>query len=343
MAMARAASLPPGGGMRLEVVSNPFWSETARSEAELRARRPVDLPVPHDEEMDGHRRSRGRSSRSPPAIEVRPMEGGTSRGGMERIFRTPASWGSAGEPLRTAGPMDDEDEKKDGEAYVKTQGPAPMDSRDEGAPELEQDRLQRALEKEVVQELHKENLRLKKELQEVKDRMSTTSWSEVASSVEAPKPPMGTPPRAEVKMEDGWEVIYTPNGTRVPERPPPPPEIPPWPFHYYENAGGERASMKWLGPVDDREVRSVKLRDTECQGGMESRSLHHDLHGGGMEPRHLRHDLCGGGMDSRQPRLDQGTGPMTAVEARDRLVGAGTGSYETDHGQRCRIGQEVAV
>lgn len=49
--MDRARSLPPGGGMDQEVV-NPFWSQRLQQEALLRQRRPEDLPIPPDDDLE---------------------------------------------------------------------------------------------------------------------------------------------------------------------------------------------------------------------------------------------------------------------------------------------------
>ncbi len=249
-AMARSASMPPLGGGQM-AVANPFWSEQARTEAELRARRPVDLPVPHDESDEPRRRS-SRSVSSPKPLEERPRGRGRSAEGQDRVFATPASWGSVDGPLRTAGLMRDGDlEVERSRALGGTQGPAPT-----GEPrELQQDILERALEKEMVLVLHKENLQLKEELRAMKERMSSTAWSEVTPSVDAPKPPEGTPPRSGgLRMEEGWEILHTPNGTRVPSGPPPP-EMPPWPFHYYEKEERMADYVKWLGPWEDEGLR----------------------------------------------------------------------------------------
>ena len=89
----------------------------------------------------------------------------------------------------------------------------------------------------------------------MKERMSSTAWSEVTPSVDAPKPPEGTPPRSGgSRMEEGWEILHTPNGTRVPSGPPPP-EMPPWPFHYYEKEERMADCVKWLGPWEEEGLR----------------------------------------------------------------------------------------
>lgn len=54
-----------------------------------------------------------------------------------------------------------------------------------------QDDLERDLEREVVKQLHGENLRLKEKLREMeeKERKSVSGWSEVTAGEWTPKPP----------------------------------------------------------------------------------------------------------------------------------------------------------
>ena len=316
MAGMRSASLPPlGGHVAEEVVANPFWSAQTRAEAELRARRPVDLPVPQDDdEFDEPRRKSSRSVSSPKPLEERPRGRGRSAEGQNRIFTTPASWGSVDGPLRTAGLMRDGDlEEERSRVFGGTQGPAPKGEVRGEPGELQQDILERALEREMVSILHKENLQLKEELQAMKERMSSTAWSEVTPSVDVPRPPEGTPPRSGgLRMEEGWEILHTPNGTRVPTGPPPP-EMPPWPFHYYEKEEGMADCMKWLGPWEDEGLRRLTLHDPVYGGGNDSR---HGLRDGGRNSRMMRdgshpQGLCEGG---RQSRRDEEL--MSAAEAR---------------------------
>eukprot|EP00913_Durusdinium_trenchii_P017332 g16299.t1 len=49
--MDRARSLPPGGGMDQGAI-NPFWSQKVQQEALLRLKRPEDLPIPPDDDLE---------------------------------------------------------------------------------------------------------------------------------------------------------------------------------------------------------------------------------------------------------------------------------------------------
>ena len=307
--VARSRSLPPG---------NPFWSRRAQGELELRMVRPVDLPVPLDPEMDGEdmvREGRGRASsrdgqRSRELVVDREEE---EEAIEKRIFRTPASWTSQREPLgeglvmgpRTSGLMPPEE-------MAMEQGVKPTEGPFRGR-ELVQDQIERDLEREVVKSLHEENLRLKRCLQAMEERQNTSGsgWSEVTAETPRPPPP---PPTVRGKEED-WELVrWTPNGTRVPDGPPPRSQevaalLPEWPFEWYERAECDVA-MKWLGPSSSP-VRAT-LHPGVCDGGMESRMGHEEC-GGGVNPRLSRGEVEGG-MESRRSGAE--TAPMTAVEAR---------------------------
>ena len=272
--------------------------------------RPVDLPVPLDAELDGEeqlvgdeRRGRaGRASSREPRQRRSMAADRDEENEGRRVFRTPASWTSQ-RPLgdedlgaRTSGTMpveETEDEESRG-LGSRTEGPFPQSTN-------VQDELERDLEKEVVRQLHEENLRLKQKLQEMeeKERTCGSGWSEVTAGGGTPPPP---PP-------EDWELVrWTPNGTKVPRGPPPSdviaPQVPDWPLDAYEKVKAD-AAMKWLGqpapPVAE--------------------NLRHTVPGGGMDSRG-RHDVCDGGTRSRQGDWDGGrnsrmdVGSMTAMEAR---------------------------
>lgn len=305
--VARSQSLPPGQ-------VNPFWSTRVQSEVHLRAARPEDLPVPLDPEMDGASESVESKGRGRAPSRRRQSRGREVVGGTEevdrRIFRTPASWisqrelmdGEAGraEGLRTAGVMPAETPV----GPQPTEGPAP-------GVGLVQDELERDLEREVVRQLHEENMALKQRLQEMEEKEKTvgSEWSEVTAlgSPRPPPPPSSDKMRPAMNQEEDWEMIrWTPGGTRVPAGPPPPEmeaQVPVWPFELYERIESEEA-MKWLGqptpPVG-------KLRRAAPGGGMDSRGCH-EVCDGGTRSRHG--DREGG----RNSRMDAGS--MTAMEAR---------------------------
>ncbi len=163
MAQRRVASVPASG------VANPFWSQRTKEEWHLQAVRPADLPVPEDEEtqkqleqetempvMDSEKTTRGRS-RWPSPLRA------------QGVFRTPQSWetgkgvGSVG--LRTSGEMPtvEEAQRRMGR---QTQGPEPG-----GDPSG--DSLQRALEVEMMNQLHEENMKLKQMLSRMQQSKGT--------------------------------------------------------------------------------------------------------------------------------------------------------------------------
>ena len=165
---------------------------------------------------------------------------------------------------------------------------------------MDDEALQRALEQEVVAQLHQENTDLKRalaELQEAKANAgsTTSSWSEVTP----PPPPYehGSPRASGWKLNQGGaDNRFTPGGTKVPEGPPPPDEpliaMPPWPVSclYYEKDVRRFPCANTLGMVGADKVTANlnqrALHPPVCRGGMDSRM---DLSAGD----------CRGGMDSR--------------------------------------------
>ena len=212
------------------------------------------------------------------------------------VFRTPQSWetgkgvGSVG--LRTSGMMPMEEEER-------SVNPVPQGV-DEGSDPSEQS-LQRALEKEVVTQLHEENMRLKQMLSRMQQSKgtgttSTSEWSEVSGEKE--ETGRSFLPQTEEKKE---RIMFTPNGTRVPSQPPPVdrvghvemPELPPWPLDLwkdYEKEVGDRRRFKRLGGEPYRPSRELHDLPPEHLGrGMNSR----------QELREGR-QVSGRGMNSRQ-------------------------------------------
>ena len=294
---SRSASLPPGcaGGGAV----NPFWSERLKAEAGLRRMRPADLPpVPGGEDdLDLARESES---------EKIPMEDGTSsrvrkmeeRGRSHEPapgrFSTPASWSGVREDhggLKTEGEM--------------PSGPQEMDS------EIA-DGLQRELEKEVVQQLHVENQRLRMELEKLqsgkRSQETPSSWSAVTPET-VPAPPRS---RSPVRMQLGEKsaLRFTPGGTQVPEGrppdddPPAPPVLPEWPafLRDYEVCSSVGPCAGRMGPSTvglPSGSRKSFLHDRVCRGGVDPRQLYDEVYGGGVYPRRLHDQEYGRGARSR--------------------------------------------
>lgn len=179
MATRRAASCGP--------VANPFWSERAVQELEIRSARPVDLPVPTGDEAeldqaiqeDGPGNGRGQGE----SLIGKGTSAGRRWTGRGERFSTPVSWekGKA-TPLaeggaQTEGEMPEEvPTATEGEMPGEEQSPTPF------SQSAAQDGLQRELEKEVVAQLHQENMRLKLEMEEMKKRQNNVRSGDTTSS-----------------------------------------------------------------------------------------------------------------------------------------------------------------
>ena len=338
MAVVRGSSAPSGAGRAAEGIRvNPFWSERAQLEGHLRDLRPGDLPPVSREDSsveaeisalpmsEGRGRPRSRSGgprgKGTGGAVLRGEAGEDRPVGRER-FQTPASWQATG-PLQSAGLMP-EPSPTGGGAEMRTQGPAPA-----------QDELQRDLEREVVELLHRENQQLREEvvkLQQLREASEATSgWSEVMGTSGQPVEEtqkenleMKTPPRTTTRSEEVSKRRFTPGGTMVPPDTPPMEsgsgfrELPPWPQWM---GGYERVEMQ--GPCKaTMGGESVGLRPQGADRGMESRYAVPDR---GMNSRH---EVCDRGMNSRHgeddrrrsshgfPDPEGGNGSLTAAEAR---------------------------
>ena len=228
--MERASSLPPQG--------NPFWSQRA-SEAWAQAwRRPVDVAVPHDQDLEEGAIGALRQGRvSSPG--TRRSGFGTLEQGEEFItpeegLFPPRSWRQLG----------------------RSEGPLPVDRRSQGPVpglerlETEQDaEFQREVEFSMMEHLVEENEKLKAELRGLKEKKDQERNSEMRTEAEryrdyemrteaeryrgreksteveghkrwpedVPRPCQGTPER--VGKRPRRIQRYTPQGTRVPDSP----------------------------------------------------------------------------------------------------------------------------
>ena len=120
-----------------------------------------------------------------------PLEGGASR---KEKFSTPSSWElpAAQDPM-TQG-------KRGQGAGLQTEGEMPQDGDQEGGGRaLEEDSLERSLEKEMMNQLHLENLQLKETLEcllrEKRHSSAGPSWSEVSAAMPRSRSPMPRPPK----------------------------------------------------------------------------------------------------------------------------------------------------
>ena len=249
--MDRSFSLPP-----LDTF-NPFWSERVRDERLLEKLRPADLPkVPTDEwdfdlppVRDGRTRGKGSGgSNLEEKVRKRSRSGDETGRGRGRIetrlnttiedFETPPSGWMFGR----------QNQHLDGEG----QGQGGFSSRECG--DTANSSLERELEKSVCRLLHEENVRLKMEIEKMKETARTeSSWSEVPSTTSfgwtPPPPPVDEcpqTPRVRVVQEDKW----TPMGTKVPPEP----------------------VEHWLPPIPPMPVTSVNLGDYEWLDGRRPRS-----------------------------------------------------------------------
>ena len=147
----------------------------------------------------------------------------------------------------------------------RTEGEMPPDDGGQslfGGSVTDENGLQRALEKEMVERLHQENLQLKFEMEQLKRNQAmaeggttTTSWSEVSipeGGVPPPPPRSRSPTRRCLQKQ---EEKFTPQGTRVPDTPPPSddatlPAVPPWPWGTdgYEKSEMDGPCQRSWGP-----------------------------------------------------------------------------------------------
>ena len=230
MAMRRSSSMGPS--------VNPFWSQRTQERVAVQQARPVDLPVPSgdDEDLDGSTVEQSLPVEGLQEITVEFSDFGRQLGkGRGERFSTPASWRDDGARGQGDRPARGEQEGQ------KTEGEMPM----EEPPSIMEDDLQRALEREVVDQLHRENLQLKLEVEKLKEVREQTmssaaqsSWSEVSQGEGGVPPPPPPPPRSRSPARralQSRDQRFTPQGTKVPDTSPPPDEevdykVPQWPF-----------------------------------------------------------------------------------------------------------------
>ena len=283
---------------------NPFWSERVVQELEIRNSRPVDLPVPSgDEEELMDQAIQGEQSvpvNGPTSRESSKGKGGSTEkqlAGRGERFSTPASWeDTRGGPSEQVG--------------MKTEGEMPEDF---GNGSLPDDGLQRALEQEMVEKLHQENLRLKSEMEQLRRSQillgsgeTTSSWSEVTENGIPPPPPRSRSPTRRCLRTQ--EERFTPQGTRVPDTAPPEgegslPAIPPWPWgeNGYERSDVSGPCLRSWGPSLSGGVRYIS-------GGQG----HREVHNGELRRRGVARGEVQGGVNVRHGEPDEVMNAATA-------------------------------
>ena len=248
----RSQSVPVGDR---GAVGNPFYSEKTQNQCLIEAARPSGLPV-HDDGPTG-------------------IFGGPGMVGQSNAESQPSGKGRGG---CSAGAMPAVDVQTVGTRVLKTEGKLPSgakqsmgDSGKHGSGEtngLQQSgkdmSLERALEVELVDYLRQQNSKLQDEVAALKDRLEkswgfgSSPWSTVNGSGSGSNGDSHRPgrqgsrtPRATVRegavsperVSKGDPTRFTPNGTKVPDGPPPEgdnglPPVPPLPMIDDEQVGG---------------------------------------------------------------------------------------------------------
>ena len=180
--MERSRSSPPGYDL-----VNPWWSQRLRDEVALRNKRPENLPVPFDEDLDGP---------GPEEARVESAGGGAGRVGKGRgvatgrLFVTPPSRRSEGRGgnRRSEGKLPEEQpsaEAARGHERDRTMGPVPPEGAPPRGPPMaagaavpppqkgDPDSLQRAFEAEMVLFLREQNAKLQEEVDQLRSLRTT--------------------------------------------------------------------------------------------------------------------------------------------------------------------------
>ena len=288
LAMAeRASSMPPA------IEGNPFWSERARGELQVQMARPQELPQPSEspegvqgvgrESTTGVLQGQNRDERDR-SRERRRNTVGKGRGQKMEFSTPPSSWTvrnlSVGHEGR-GGTVLEEQENTSLQRELEKEVCAFLHGENQRLRmEIDNLKAQKELQKQMEEtrrkELELETQRLQDQLEQEKKEKSS-SWSQVS-----PVPPPTTP-RQKSFWETPQEVRFTPQGTRVPDGPPPEsviPEVPVPPSwmmdgqedcegdrakHLHDGVQrGDRASAKWHGGQEGD--RAKHLHDQDQRG-----------------------------------------------------------------------------
>ena len=291
MATERSHSVPASGHA---AIVNPWWSERLQAEALLRHKRPEDLPVPQDEDLDLE------------AVQDQNTASGLGKGRGAltlggRLFVTPPSRRCSegrgrGGLGKTEGQMPGESSGEPPSRRDKTMGPIPPQYAPppKHAPPPKPDvddscGLQRAMEAEMVIFLREENEKLQEEVSRLRQQQAAnrsgpvstpSSWETVDGGVgtgvresglhdggphvhvrgAAPQgnglysdgDPMVSTPRGRSpttrRLQVSQQMRFTPNGTQIPNGPPPldldAPPMPPFPTSVSAEISGDSAEIQ---------------------------------------------------------------------------------------------------
>ena len=310
---SKRSSSVPADSSGLVTGGNPFYSQKVQQEFMLQAARPSNLPSPSSnlEPLTSGQKSGGNPMVENPTGKGRGSSNYEVRQSLS--FETPPSKLPPPPTEGKSAAMMSEGVMKEPESALKSMGPV-KGVADSSVPGMGEDQLQRALEGELVSFLREQNSKLMNDLEEMKQRLaglenskgdSSMSWSEVGapsmgSLDEQPRarrrrgsrtpPPRGkspmvckesmSPRRARSMGLDVDQSCLrcTPNGTKVPEGPPPPcddvstglpqpPPVPPFPVGIEGPRNGEfsprAARAMWL----EREAHCMKgALDRQVEG-----------------------------------------------------------------------------
>ena len=212
MSRTRSTSLPPG--------SNPFWSDRALLEYQVRMARPQqlpndpvspeNLPVPDWREEDGH------GARTAGLMPTTWQEAVGSLGDPES-FRTPTSPEQMGVEVNAG-----RDPRPSNGQWLgqKSEGPMPVPSPDQVPAEDRGRSLDRAMEEVMMDHVMEENRMLKEQLKQIQKEQARHREPEARprerERTPPPRPPMYPPPSTPPRMRI---ARHTPGGTQVPETP----------------------------------------------------------------------------------------------------------------------------
>eukprot|EP00435_Cladocopium_sp_Y103_P028204 s2125_g7.t1 len=255
---------------------NPFHSETTKNAYLLEAARPRDLP---SEGVSSGRTGPGDVGQ-PHVDSTSTMPSGKGRGGV-----------SAGVMLMT----DPFRSTETGSEVLRTEGRLPTESgtRDVNgtSDDPATDSLQRALEIEMVELLRQQNSKLSEEVALLRSKLesksgvgSATSWSAVGESVnssgvgaapsERPGRHGSRTPRNRIR-EDAVSPSrikhgFTPNGTKVPDGPPPignddMPPVPPFPVPMDEQQDGHHLCSSFVSDLYDTCESKSRVKNGDTQ------------------------------------------------------------------------------